>query len=100
MKPMTSSRFAFAFLCLLLGNLYATRADAMGPASKRTALVISEVMYHPADRADLRNLEFIEIYNSEAVPKNIGGFRIDGDVKFTFPPNTTIPSLGFVVVAA
>lgn len=72
----------------------------MGPASKRTALTLSEVMYHPASRADLRNLEFIEIYNSENVPLDLSNYRINGDVSFTFPQNTTIPGLGVVVVAA
>jgi hypothetical protein len=40
-------------------------AEPLGPSSRRTGLVISEIMYHPAARADGKNLEFIEIFNSE-----------------------------------
>jgi hypothetical protein len=100
MKFFSPCGWLAALVFLLAGNLAAARADALGPASKRTALVISEVMYHPATRADGKNVEFIEIYNSEAVPKDIGGFRVEGDVSFVFPAGTTIGSLGFVVVAA
>lgn len=92
--------FLRLFVLCLVASTVSLRADALGPASKRTALVISEIMYHPADRADQKNLEYIEIYNSEAVDKNIGGFRIDGDVNFTFPAGTVIRGLGFVVVSA
>jgi hypothetical protein len=97
---MSMCRLLSAFIAIVLGTILQTRADAMGPASKRTALTISEVMYHPAVRADGKNLEFIEIYNSENVPLDISGYRVDGDVSFTFPTNATIAGLGFVVVAA
>src|SRR4051812_3316705 len=100
MNPVLIRRLLLVFVAAFLGNSIPTRADAMGPASKRTALVISEVMYHPAARADGKNLEFIEIYNSENVPLDLSDYRIDGDVSFTFPTNTTIAGLGFVLVAA
>src|SRR4051812_41291999 len=32
-----------------------------GPSSRRTGLAISEIMYHPKDRDDGRNLEFVEL---------------------------------------
>src|SRR5688572_19201793 len=97
---MSTRRLLIVVFAVAFASIFQARADALGPASKRTALVISEVMYHPATRADLRNLEFIEIYNSENVPLDLSNYRIDGDVSFTFPANTTIPGLGFVVVAA
>jgi hypothetical protein len=100
MQTMSIYRLLFVFISVALGSLSPARADAMGPASKRTALTISEVMYHPAARADAKNLEFIEIYNSESVPLDLSNYRIDGDVSFTFPTNTTIAGLSFVVVAA
>ncbi len=56
-------------------------------------------MYHPATRADGKNLEFIEIYNSDGVYKNLSGYRIDGDVSYVFPEGTVIAGQGFVVVA-
>jgi hypothetical protein len=96
---MSTRRLLSILVILVIGSVFQTRGDAMGPASKRTALTISEVMYHPPTRADGKNLEFIEIYNSENVPFDLTGYRIDGDVSFTFPTNTTIAGLGFVVVA-
>lgn len=97
---MSTRRLLSVFIALIFASIFQTRADALGPASKRTQLVISEVMYHPATRPDPRNLEYIEIYNSENVPFDLSGYRIDGDVSFTFPQNTTLAPLSFVVVAA
>src|ERR1044072_2863439 len=56
-------------------------------------------MSHPLARPDGRNLEFIELYNSEAIPADLSGFRLSGDVNFTFPNNTTLPPLSLLVVA-
>lgn len=71
-----------------------------GPCSRRTGLVITEIMYHPASRADDRNLEFVEVYNSQPYFEDIGGWRLAGDVEFTFPPGTRIPGGGYLLVAA
>ncbi len=95
-----SGRPLYTFVISLIVVAEAIHADSMGPASKRTALVISEVMYHPLARSDGKNLEFVEIYNSDAVAENIGGYRLAGDVSFTFPTNSVIAGQGFVVVAA
>ena len=74
-------------------------AEPLGPSSRRTGLVISEIMYHPLPRSDGRNLEFIELYNSEASPADISGYRLTGDADFVFPTNTVLPALGFLIVA-
>ena len=73
--------------------------EPLGPSSRRTGLVISEVMYHPPVRADGKNLEFVEIFNNEATFVNLGGYRLSGSVDFTFPTNQIIPAGGFLVVA-
>lgn len=70
-----------------------------GPSTRRTGLVISEIMYHPKDRTDGRNGEFIELFNSESVFNDISGYRLAGAVEFTFPEGTVLPAGGFVVVA-
>ena len=102
--PVAFSFRHFASMALLLhlaSGVLTTRVagEPLGPSSRRSGLVISEIMYHPLARADGRNLEFIELYNSEAVPADLSGFRLSGDADFTFPANTTIPALGFLVVA-
>ncbi|MHB1307443.1 MAG: lamin tail domain-containing protein [Limisphaerales bacterium] len=74
-------------------------AEPPGPSSRRTALAITEIHYHPPTRADGRELEFIEIYNSDDAPIDLSGFRLSGEVDYTFPADTTLGSRSFLVVA-
>src|SRR6185436_8753531 len=39
----------------------ADRRELLGPSSRKTPIVITEIMYKPAPRADTNNLEYIEI---------------------------------------
>ncbi|MCF7668950.1 MAG: lamin tail domain-containing protein, partial [Verrucomicrobia bacterium] len=73
--------------------------EPLGPCSRNTGLVISEIHYHPGDRTDDRELEFLELFNSEPVDKDISAYRIDGEITYTFPSNTVIPAGGFIVLA-
>ena len=58
-------------------------------------------MYKPASRKDGKNLEFIEIYNSNPWFHNIGGYRIVGNnINYTFPNNTQIEGGAYLVIAA
>lgn len=74
--------------------------ERIGPSSRRHGVVISEVMYHPTNRVDGRNLEFIELYNSQPWPEELGGWRISGAIDYTFPTNVVLGSRAFLVVAA
>lgn len=74
--------------------------ESLGPSSRRTPLAISEIMYKPIKRADGKNLEYIEIFNSNPFRHDLGGYRISGDIDYTFPANTVLPGWGFLVVAA
>lgn len=74
--------------------------EPIGPSSRRSPIVISEVMYNPPQRGDGRNLEFIEIYNSQPWFEEIGGWKITGSVEFTFPEGTIIQANSFIVIAA
>jgi hypothetical protein len=80
-------------------NAGSFQKEPLGPASRRSGLIISEIMYHPAPNANGYNLEFIELYNTDAWAVNLSGHRISGAVDFTFPDNTTVASHGFLVVA-
>src|SRR5262245_31056542 len=75
-------------------------AEPLGPSSRNTGLVLSEIMFRPTNRLDGFNLEFIELYNSGAWPEDLSGFRLSGDVSFTFPSNTWLKTQSFLVVAA
>ena len=74
--------------------------EPLAACSRRTQLVISEIMYHPPQRNDGRNLEFIEIYNSNPFPEDLSGHQIAGDVSYAFPSNSTLQGGAFLVVAA
>jgi len=77
----------------------ASDREPLGPSSRRTGLVISELMYHPADRVDGRDLEFVELFNTLNTPEDLSGFRLDGDADYRFPAGTVLPPGGFLVVA-
>jgi hypothetical protein len=74
--------------------------EPLGPSSRRTGLVISEIHYHPPERPDGRNLEFIELYNSQEWFEDISGYSISGAVDYTFPSNTLFAARSFIVLAA
>jgi hypothetical protein len=75
--------------------------EPLGPSSRRTPLVISEIMYHPAPRADLNNLEFLEIYNTNPWFQDISGYQVVSDnISYTFPAGTILNGGAFLVVAA
>ena len=72
-----------------------------GPSSRTSPIAISEIMYKPAPRTDGRNVEFLEIYNSNPFFHDLSGYQIVADnMSYTIPPNTLIPGGGFFVIAA
>jgi hypothetical protein len=75
--------------------------EPLGPCSRLTPVVISEIMYTPAPRADTNNLEFLELYNSNPYFEDISGFQLEGEsMNYTFPPGTVLGGGAFLVVAA
>lgn len=98
-NPFGSATSEAASLTVVLLSPAQLTYEPLGPASRRTGLSISEIMYHPRDRADGRNVEFVEIYNSNPFAEDISGYRFSGSFDFTFPPNTIIGGNGFLVIA-
>lgn len=75
--------------------------DAIGPSSRKTPIAFSEIMWKPAPRTDGKNLEFLEIYNSNPWFQDISSYQITcADMNYTFPAGTTIPGGGYLVIAA
>jgi len=75
--------------------------EPLGPCSRRTPIVISEIMYKPAPRTDTNNLEFVEVYNSNPYFEDISGFQLaGGSISYTFPAGTVLAGGAFLVVAA
>ena len=81
-------------------DLFRAPSEPPGPSSRRAGVVVSEVMYHPAKRSDGRDVRFIEVFNSMPWFEELGGWRITGDVEFTFPAGFVLPARGYVVIAA
>jgi len=79
---------------------YRPEREPMGPSSRRTGLVFSEIMYNPAARADTNNLEYIEIFNAESIFLDLTGWRITGGVEYQFPAGFKIEAGQFAVIAA
>jgi len=74
-------------------------------SSPLTSVVISEVMYHPNDPTGTNEntlLEYIELFNPTPAPVPLadtnGNWRFSGGVGFNFPPNTTIPAGGALLL--
>jgi hypothetical protein len=69
--------------------------ETLGQCSRRTSLVISEIMYHPTNSL----LEFVEVFNSRGESQDMSGFKLGGSIDYTFPNGTMLSGGGFVVVA-
>ncbi len=95
-RRYASSLIAHAFLALV----HTLLADPLGPSSRRTDLIISEIMYHPASRPEPDSLEFIELYNAGLISIPLSGYRLSGEWDYTFPDNTEIHPGDFLVVAS
>ena len=76
-----------------------TPARQLSSSSQSTPFILSEIMYHPADSPVTNSLEYIELFNTDPVGRNISEYRISGDVDYTFPPDTMVEFRSYVVVA-
>ena len=64
-----------------------------------TIVVFNEVQYHPAGSDD-PSLEFVEVYNQNAVDIDLSGWRISGEIDYDFPDGTVISGGEYLVIAA
>ena len=71
------------------------------PSSRSTPLIISEIHYHPPSGglSSGKDLEFIEIYNTDPVAVDLSGYQLSGDIRFLFPSGTTVGPHQRVVIA-
>ena len=73
-------------------------AGFLGSLSLLTATpVINEIHYNNDDNTVLN--EFVEIHNPGEATINVGNWSLDGAVRFTIPPGTSIPAGGYLVIA-
>jgi hypothetical protein len=62
------------------------------------AVVINEIMYHPASEDLLES--YVELHNSDAVTANLSGWKFTKGLTYTFPTNTLLAPGAYLVVAA
>ncbi|MFH1716731.1 MAG: lamin tail domain-containing protein [Planctomycetota bacterium] len=66
-------------------------------AQPGAGLVVSEVMYHPAEAEE--TLEFVELYNNRAVFEDLSGYAFTSGIRYVFEPGTIIGAGQYLVVA-
>jgi len=74
-------------------------SEPPGPSSRRSPFSLTEIHYNPAPRTDGRETEFLELYNSQQWAEDIGGYRLDGELEYTFPAGTVIGPTSHIVIA-
>src|SRR6185295_12506277 len=104
MKKLSGERFVsrVTIVCLSLCALlapYSAQAqfsldrEPPGPSSRKTGLVITEIMYNPRavpGQPTNNTLEFVELFNSKPWAEDISGFAIGGSVHYVFASNTIL----------
>ena len=80
---------------------YAASGEPLAPCNRSTGIVISEILYDPGIlETNGNNLQFIEIYNARAIFEDLSGWRLGGDIDFTFPQGFRLEAGQFAVLAA
>jgi len=101
-NPDVATSAAFREVANVVGGTISSvppRLEPPGPSTRRSGLTISEIMYHPSEPLDGLDREFIEVFNSQPFPEDLSGYRLSGDIEYTFPNGTVIPAGGYLVVA-
>jgi len=80
------------------GAIVAQTVTPDQPSDAQRFLVISEIMYHPAEGA---GTEFIELLNiSDSVTLDLEGIAFTDGINFTFQPGTFLAPLDHIVIGA
>ncbi len=74
--------------------------EPLGPSSRRTAMIISEIMVDtPSAWGGTNSLEFVEIYNTGLITEDLTGHRFTGEIDYTFPDGTMLAPGEYMVIA-
>ena len=85
------------------GRWYQPRASSFGQDNFEEAestIVINELMYHPASisQSETSGGQWIELFNYGSEPVDLGGWRFDDGVAFSFPSGTLLGADNFLLV--
>lgn len=78
-------------------RLVQTSPGAANPRWRPEPIVINELMYAPISGND--DDQFVELFNRSPDAVDLGGWTLAEAIEFTFPPNSSVPPGGYVVVA-
>lgn len=99
--PMTASFREYGPTRSTLGAVWTSDREPIGPTSRRTGLVFSEIMYHPrVSASETRDLTYVELYNADSLFEDLDGWQIDGGIRHRFPAGFRLEAGACVVVAA
>lgn len=70
---------------------------AANPAPPASPVVINEIFYRDTGTGPE---EWIELHNPGVTAADLGGWKLGDAVDFTFPPGTSVPAGGYLVVVA
>ncbi len=77
-------------------------AEPPGPSSRKTPFIFSEIMYNPATitlGSNNLSTEFIELYNSNPFHEDLSGYKISGEIDYTFPKGVGLAGLARLILA-
>lgn len=69
-----------------------------GPSRRTGPFAITEILHSPAPPRT-NETEFVEIYNSNPFPEEIGGYRLTGEIDYTFPEGLHVAGNAYLIVA-
>src|SRR5206468_4892286 len=99
LRALLTGILAAAAPCVSSAQGFTSEVEPAGPCSRKTPFAITEIMYRPMPDTNGNVLEFIEIYNSNPFFEDISGYRISGEIDYTFPANTVLQGGEFRVIA-
>jgi hypothetical protein len=85
---------------VLNGSVWSPLVEATFNVVQPPPILITEIMYHPADGAAVNGdeFEFIELKNVGTASVNLNGMQLTEGVTFEFPPGFTLAPGAFAVV--
>src|SRR5689334_21424822 len=105
LQPTRPLSLLFALLAVFgahsVRGQIAVEREPAGPSSRKTGLVITEIMYNPrpvAGQPTNNTLEFIELFNSNPWAEDISGCSITGAVHYAFADGTVLPAGAYLAV--
>lgn len=96
--PNTPGVFAWRILSVSLALSCLFVKSGLGdPRPTTFGPTISEIHYNPLGDPG-ETLEFLEIYNRDPTPYDLGGYRFSDGIEFEFPPGTLLGGREHVVI--